>query len=274
VPSPVFSGTSPADSLNLIPDSPVPDSLIPDSLPEEVEDFELWSIDEILREINQPGYKKLSAGERSEARDRWPQGFCVEKSLVLRLLDDRRYGSTTFHKIITALLATSDGPAKTYRQQAAHSLSVTVSAALPTREVFCIQIGDDGLPDAVRTWNRTVESGNKRLSWKIGTEEHTRLVQACRDPEFTDNLEIIFSKCQQIIAADPERNAWLTFSWLIKKPDNWFKILHGEYDFMAHKQAERSGTKTQGEKNYDMAQRVIAKHEKLAKEQKEHETNF
>jgi hypothetical protein len=85
------------------------------------------------------------------------------------------------------------------------------------------------LPEEADIWNEVVKSGIPvgAFDWLM---VEGRNLAVCREhPQFTmANWRKICEKVQPIL--DAGEGAWLTFHWLIKAKDNWWKAFTGQYD--------------------------------------------
>lgn len=186
------------------------------------------------------GFKRPGAGDRRQADEAWGSAT-ITRERAIEILDWCETRDKPVGFVAAARLAgkSSVSFAATTRLPPAHVPRLEDAQPPPAgstplaARLGQVPIGEGGLPEPVLAWNRIVKHGNPLDRWKTTNGDHSMLNAAWSDPDFRDNLPVILERCERILIADP--HSFVTFGWLIKKPDNWFKILQGEYDYMAHK---------------------------------------
>jgi hypothetical protein len=83
------------------------------------------------------------------------------------------------------------------------------------------------LPDEADVWNEVVTAGVKVVAFDWVMEEGTHLRRCRENAKFTAAAWRVV--CQNAQKALENECGWVTFRWLLKNDNNWWKILNGEH---------------------------------------------
>jgi DNA-binding transcriptional regulator YhcF (GntR family) len=121
----------------------------------------------------------------------------------------------------------------------------------------CVPLGASGLPLPLEIWNRLVPHDQKHIGhWNPHTELHRKLTAAWAEQQFREGLEAICQEAERLHVEFPEQSGWLTFSWMLKTPDNWFKLFTKQIhliDRAKEAEAQRPAYRSAGAKAIDRA---------------------
>lgn len=210
---------------------------------------ELVDCQDARRMFVQAGYRNPSAKERREASEIWGDQMVTQQRfgevIGWAKLRDR---PPTFVHISRILVNTPTVFPSTQRLPQHRALRVEdvrtppAESTPPRARLGQVPIGEGGLPEPVLAWNSIVKHGNPLTRWKTSNGDHSMLTAAWSDPDFRDNLILILEKCEGALTSDAAKWGFVTFTWLLKLKDgnpNWFRVLQGEYDYMAKSSAKK-----------------------------------
>ena len=107
-------------------------------------------------------------------------------------------------------------------------------------------------PEEADIWNEIVTAGTPISAFDWEMDEGKNLAKCRNHSQFNiQNWRKVCEKVQPVLAAG--EGAWITFRWLIKDNNNWWKAFQGEYDNSAKPKANGKGGKSQD----DFALRMV-----------------